>query len=170
MATDVELDVSTYVEIDKRIDGAEHDGIMQRWEFGRHLLEERDAHGGNQLPKGRLTHLVRATKKSERELRYRMQFAELHDTKQKVGKVLPSFKSWHEICRYLDKLNPKPTKERKASVNEALVTFFKFLPRDVAEEVYKNVRGELAGVDRDVFDETWRRIEEGYYKATDFPE
>ncbi len=85
------------VEIDSKVDGAEHDGIYARWEFGRQLLKERQAAGGKQLPHGRLNEVCAATKKSRQELQFRMQFAEKHDTREKVSNALDTFRSWHQI-------------------------------------------------------------------------
>ena len=53
--------LATLVEMDARVDGAEHDGIWARWEFGNALLVERAANGGKQLPHGRLDEVCAAT-------------------------------------------------------------------------------------------------------------
>lgn len=92
-------DISAYVSIDKRVDGAEEDALLARWEFGRMLLAERDAHGGKQLPHGRVNELASVTGKSRSELRYRAQFAEQYPTMEKVTNALVTFGSWHEIAK-----------------------------------------------------------------------
>ena len=93
----VDARLAAYVEIDRRVDGAEHDGIFARWEFGRELLAERIANGGKQLPHGRVGAIARATRKSERELQFRMQFAEQNATQEKVRNTFRTLGSWHDI-------------------------------------------------------------------------
>ena len=95
------------VEMDARVNGAEHDGIWARWEFGNALLVERAANGGKQLPHGRLDEVCAATGKSEREIRYRIQFAEQHPTKEKVGTAVQTFSSWTQIRDSLTPDTPK---------------------------------------------------------------
>lgn len=90
-------ELAAYREIEQRIDGAEENGIVARWECGQRLLEERAAHGGKQLPHGRLEQLCIELGKSERELRYRMQFAERYPTTAEVGKALQTFRSWWNV-------------------------------------------------------------------------
>lgn len=96
-ATDSSL--NAYVSIDKRVDGAEGDALLARWEFGRMLLTERIAHGGYQLPHGRINQLSVATGKSPSELKYRAQFAEQYPTPDKVANALATFRSWHGIVK-----------------------------------------------------------------------
>ncbi len=89
--------VSQYVALEKRIDGAESDGIEARWDFGQRLLDERAANGGKQLPHGRLDEIVEATGKSRREIQFRIQFAEQYPTPEKVRNALHTFGSWYGI-------------------------------------------------------------------------
>lgn len=85
------------VEIDTRVDGAEHDGIFARWEFGRALLKEREAHGGKQLPHGRLDEVCGATGKSRSEIQYRVQLADKYRTEEEVSTVVGTLGSWTAI-------------------------------------------------------------------------
>jgi hypothetical protein len=103
--------IEEFVQIDKRIDAAEErvaddtrESLRDRWEFGRKMLAQRK---GKQLPKGMLAELVEATGgKSQRELSYRMQFAEAYPTEEKVCNALQTFTSWFQVTQSL----PKPGK------------------------------------------------------------
>ncbi len=90
--------IESYVTIDALIDSSEADGIEARWQFGKLLLRERV---GKQLPKGRLDAIVAATGKSRSELQYRMQFAELCPTRDKVSNALDTCGSWRDIVQGL---------------------------------------------------------------------
>jgi hypothetical protein len=92
-----------YVELDRRVDGAEQDAIWARWEFGRLLLAERDAHGGKQLPHGRIEQLCAALKRSPAEIRSRAQFAEEHPTELEVATAVATFRTWTEIRAHFGK-------------------------------------------------------------------
>lgn len=88
------LSVEQYVSLEERIDGAESDGVMARWEFGRALLSERV---GKQLPKGRLADLVEATGATRRELQFRAAFAERFGTEDEVRTAVHTYRSWTAI-------------------------------------------------------------------------
>ena len=101
--------------LDKRIDVADNGQIvcfqlatMARWEFGRRLLAERRENGGKQLPAGRMAELCELTGKGEREIRYRMQFAELCPSEVEVGNALQTFGSWREMVQSFADAGPKP--------------------------------------------------------------
>jgi ParB family chromosome partitioning protein len=74
---------------------------MARWEFGRRLLAERAAHGGNQLPHGRMEEVCTAIRKRRTEVQSRMQFAEEYNTAAKVADASATFGSWRDICKNL---------------------------------------------------------------------
>ena len=97
MSTVEAIGVDELVDLDRKVDAAEGEGIMARWEFGRELAEIKKKNNSKQLPHGLLEKLVRETGKSERELRYRVKFAETYKTREEVGKVLPTFPSWWQI-------------------------------------------------------------------------
>jgi hypothetical protein len=86
-----------YLAIEAKIDGAEGDGVMARWEFGRRLLAERKANGGNQLPHGRLDEVCLTIGKSRTEIQNRVQFAEQYE-REEVPIALGTFGDWHGIC------------------------------------------------------------------------
>lgn len=84
---------------EERIDGAEGDGLLRRWESGRELLARRD---GKQLPRGLLDVVVRASGKTAREWQYRMMFADAYADEEKVRNAVSHFGSWHRAvaCRF----------------------------------------------------------------------
>ena len=90
--------IESYIANEKRVDGAESEGVMARWECGQMLLRDRK---GKQLPQGRLAAIAVATKKSESEISHRMRFATLYPTKSKVRNALRTFTSWHEIVAHM---------------------------------------------------------------------
>lgn len=92
--TTAAVEVDELVELDRKVDAAEGEGIMARWEFGRELLKQRK---GEQLPHGLIGRLVEQTGKSERELQRRMKFAERCADAEKVRHMCRTFGSWHNI-------------------------------------------------------------------------
>lgn len=86
-------------ELEARVDAGESEAIWARWKMGRLLLPEREAHGGKQLPSGRMDDIVEATRKSAAEIRFRMQFAEQYPTEEKVSTAVETLKTWTEIRR-----------------------------------------------------------------------
>lgn len=88
--------ITRYVELDRRVDVAEGEGLFARWEFGRQLLRERQHNGGKQLPNGRLDELVTATGKSRAEIGHRLRFADKYRTRAEVSKALGTLRSWSE--------------------------------------------------------------------------
>lgn len=74
-------------------------GVLVRWQFGRHLLEERGA--AKRLPNKRLEQLCRALHNSRRELAYRMQFAERYPSEAAARAAFSEHGSWSAICESL---------------------------------------------------------------------
>lgn len=100
------------LELDRRIDkedGLQADAFraatLARWEFGRRIKAERDANGGKRLPQGRMAQLVALTGKKDRELNYRMQFADLCPTEQEVSQRVAELSSWRELVKSFAKPN-----------------------------------------------------------------
>lgn len=94
------------LELDRRIDkedGLQADAFraatLARWEFGRRIKAERDANGGKRLPQGRMAELCALTGKKDRELNYRMQFAELCPTETEVSQRVAEVASWREVVK-----------------------------------------------------------------------
>lgn len=114
MSTVEAIGADELVDLDRKVDAAEGEGIMARWEFGRELLKKRK---GQQLPHGLLDELVEQTGKSRRELIYRVQFAERFKTTEEVCNTLHTFGSWREIVHDVlpttkrDKLAPLMSSE-----------------------------------------------------------
>lgn len=98
VGADSDAAISAFVALEERIDGAEGDAIMARWEFGRALLAERV---GKQLPKGRLALIVTATGKSQREIGFRLRFAEHCSSREEVCTAVQTYKSWTAIREQL---------------------------------------------------------------------
>jgi hypothetical protein len=84
-----------YLDWEKQIDAGEKTSLRARWECGKALLEERK--GNDRLPNGRLVELATFLKKSETELKYRMQFAEKFPLEEELVTVVTSFCSWSEL-------------------------------------------------------------------------
>jgi len=80
--------------LDRKVDAAEGDGILARWEFGRELLAERV---GKQLPKGRLDEVAAAIGKSRAEVTKRLTFASRFTTEHEVRNAITNFDSWFRI-------------------------------------------------------------------------
>jgi hypothetical protein len=87
----------TYAALEKKITKGETAALLARWEFGRKLLAEREANGGKQLPAGRMDEVCEEVGRAEREIRYRMKFAELCPDQGEVCKVLQTSCSWWQI-------------------------------------------------------------------------
>jgi DNA N-6-adenine-methyltransferase (Dam) len=83
------------VSLDRKVDAAEGDGILARWEFGRALLAERGA--GKQLPNGRLDAVAAIIGKDRSEVKYRMLFAGRYQTRDEVVHAMHHFTSWFSI-------------------------------------------------------------------------
>lgn len=99
MSTVEAVGVDELVDLDRKVDAAEGEGIMARWEFGGRLLKIREDNGGNQLPHGLLDQLVEHTGKSRQELQFRAQFAEKFKTQEEVSNALDTFGSWYGIVK-----------------------------------------------------------------------
>lgn len=104
------------VELDRRVDGAEHTGMRARLEFGRELLAARV---GKQLPKGFLDELCQQTGKSRQEIQFRMQFAKRVPTKHELSNVVRQFFSWHAIINEF--LRSDRSGENRAGLHTGLV-------------------------------------------------
>lgn len=89
--------LAEYRQLDVKVDAAEHDGILARWEFGQRLVEERLANGGKQLPHGRLDEVADAIGKSRSEIKYRVQFADRYRTLEEVATAVATYASWTEV-------------------------------------------------------------------------
>jgi hypothetical protein len=90
-----------YRALERRIDADDEDAILARGEFGLELLAEREAHGGKQLPHGRLDESCLAVGKTRsefaRESRWRMLFAQSYPTEAEMRTAVRTFKSWTAI-------------------------------------------------------------------------
>lgn len=87
-----DIGIARLVKLDERVDAAEGEGLIARWEFGRELLSRRV---GKKLPPGLLDALVAETGKSRAELQNRVQFAEVFDA-EALSNALGN-QSWYEL-------------------------------------------------------------------------
>src|SRR6266545_761754 len=92
---------SVYLKLETRILRDEQGGILDCWKYGRECLTHKK--GRQQLPHGfiadRLAEAERAgLKLSEREIRRRVQCAEVYDSEAKVGQALADFGSWSALA------------------------------------------------------------------------
>jgi hypothetical protein len=118
--------------------------IRARWEFGRRVKAERDENGGKQLPNGRMAELVKLTGKSEREIRYRMQFADLHEESE-LGTLVQTFGTWDALRRSFTKSGGEAEPEAHTAKIERV---FKSATR-LADELVQIPDRELTDVQRD---------------------
>ncbi len=123
----IEGDLGLYTALERRIADADADGVIARWEFGKALLAEREAHGGNQLPPGRIQEVCAALGKTrssfEREIRWRMKLAERYPTREEVGTAVPTFGSWSVLRDSLvgeETAQPKEMRAMSRQLNAVL--------------------------------------------------
>jgi hypothetical protein len=90
-----------YTALARRINGSEEDAIVARWEFGLHLVTERIAHGGKQLPNGRLDEICIAVGIKRRQVEWFMNFAERCHTEEEVRTAVRTFGCWTAIRDWL---------------------------------------------------------------------
>lgn len=94
MSTVEAIGVDELVDLDRKVDAAEGEGIMARWEFGRELLERRK---GKKLPDGLLDEICERTGKHRRELQRRLKFAQQFPSEEALRHVCRNGISWFEI-------------------------------------------------------------------------
>jgi hypothetical protein len=92
-------------QLEAKITGSEVTGLEARWEFGRHLLRQRN---GEKLANGLLDAIVAEIGISRSEIQYRMQFAEVFPTKDELSKVLDNHKNWWNVIKAMPKSPRKP--------------------------------------------------------------
>jgi hypothetical protein len=103
----VDLGDERIIRLDRKVDQAEDDGIRARWAFGREMLTRRG--GKDRLPNGELVRVSILTGKSEREIGYRMQFAERCADEGQLRNAVAEFGSWHRIvAEFLPPSAPEP--------------------------------------------------------------
>ncbi len=129
-------DEAGYQELERHIQHCDETAILVRWQFGRALLAERQAHGGKQLPAGRLEVVARAVGRSTRELQHRIRFSELFGSETEARNAFRSFGSWHAI---VEALSGTPRRVQFRSSDEWVS------PCDVVE----SARAVMGGIDLD---------------------
>ena len=101
----LELDWQRLTRLEEDVRGSDKTGLRARWEFGCYLRDEVPRGAGGRGRVGPLAAIATELGVSERELRYRRQFAERFPTEEKLGNALPSFSSWYEVVT--EALTPK---------------------------------------------------------------
>lgn len=88
-------------KLEENIKKNETTSIQDRWQYGKVLVLRRG--NDKQLPKGVRDLLAARDGIGQREIGYRIQFAETYPTKRELGNALPSFSSWRDVIRALPK-------------------------------------------------------------------
>lgn len=89
-----------YLRLERNIAASDTGGIIERWRYGRRLIEDGEA----VTPAGNLRHGILAgliavatkdgRKLSEREIRYRLQCARAYATEAEIGRASADFEYW----------------------------------------------------------------------------
>ena len=87
--------------LEREITKGEKSALLARWRFGRGLLAEREAHGGKQLPHGRLDEVAEAVGRSRSEIEYRIEFAANYPTEAEVSNAVGHLQSWRDVIESL---------------------------------------------------------------------
>lgn len=94
------MKTSPYLKLERRIASDERGGILQRWRFGRQLLDAKT--GRKQLPHGLIDAVIKAAERaglklSEREIQYRLKCAEAYETEAEVRTACADLGSWSDL-------------------------------------------------------------------------
>ncbi len=95
------MKTTSYLKLEKKIALDERGGVLDRWRYGRQLLDAKS--GRQQLPHGLLAALLKAAERagfklSEREIQRRIQCADAYNTEEKVRQILADFGSWSALA------------------------------------------------------------------------
>ncbi len=92
-----------YLRMEGYIAASDSGGIVERWRFGRRLLEDDTA----TTPQGNLKHGVmdrlithattRGYKITDREIRYRLACAKAYETEAEIGTACSDFETWSDL-------------------------------------------------------------------------
>lgn len=92
-----------YLRLEKYIAASDTGGIVERWKYGRRLLEDREA----TTPNGNLKHgvLAKLTGQSsahgyglhEREVQRRLACGRAYETEAQIRHAVSDFKTWHDL-------------------------------------------------------------------------
>lgn len=91
------MTISPLIKLERRIARGEQAPVIDRWHYGRQVLESRV--GRQRLPQGMIADLVAAAVKAgfkvtEREIQYRISFAEAYETITVAERAVRLFGSW----------------------------------------------------------------------------
>lgn len=87
-------------ELEDRVLRGTEEALRARWEFGRRLLLEREE-GKKKIPDGLMAQIVEEFDIGEREVQYRMRFAEACQGEDEFRTAMRNWKSWTQIKRNL---------------------------------------------------------------------
>jgi hypothetical protein len=93
-----------YLPLIDRVDHDREAAAIGKWQIGRMLSAERQAHGGKQLPNGRLAEIARAADKPKsyaRELEKMMVVAERLQTVDQVRTRYALCGGWRALCQWV---------------------------------------------------------------------
>lgn len=130
-------------QLEAKIAGSETTGLEARWEFGRHLLRQRD---GKQLAKGLLNAIVTEIGIGRREIGYRLKFAEAFPSKDKLCNALQSCSSWREVIKAMPK-SPRKPKDVASPYLSRLTRARKLLVEDIYEHREDLTEDELREIE-----------------------
>lgn len=93
-----------YLRLEKYISASDRGGIIERWRYGRRLIEDDTA----TTPAGNLKHGVldrltthataRGYKLSEREIQRRLQCARTYETEDQIRHAVADFETWRDLA------------------------------------------------------------------------
>lgn len=113
MSADTELVVSELGPIQKRISENESKSILDRWEFGKRLLQLKG--DGKQLPPGLRAEITDKYKLEASEITRRMQLAEKFEAEKQVMDACTSCDgSWRRLIREVLPKTPRKEKVKRS--------------------------------------------------------
>lgn len=94
-----------YRKLERAIADSDNGGIIERWHYGRKLIEDGDATTpAKNLRHGVLGGLIASARKegvklSEREIQYRLKAARAYESEAEIRKILADFPNWWQLIQ-----------------------------------------------------------------------
>lgn len=123
-------------QIEKRIKASEGESVVDRWEFGRALVQRRK---GKQLPRGVVAAVVKEHRISRSEIHRRMQLADKFTSKDEVSHAWDTCGSWRQIVKTL----PKEAAAPKGTFDERIEKRLNRIIDDAEAEGHATALAEL---------------------------
>jgi hypothetical protein len=92
----INLSMERLRQIEQRIGKLEHEGLRERWEFGRELLTWRV---GKKLPAGLLDKISAEIGASRQEIQFRIQFAVRFPDETSLSNGVRQWPTWHQMIQ-----------------------------------------------------------------------